>query len=113
MRMTNIYEHSTEIALEPARLFAELTDVESLTAHMPRSASLGEPVEGAWLRVEEPDCTLSWGSAQHHPGSLDVLPVGPGRSRLVVRVRADSDVTAQLLIAVEALRTRFEDAAAA
>lgn len=108
-----IYEHSTEIDIEPARLFARLNDVDALTTHMPRSAALAEPVSAAWVRVEEPDCTLSWGSDQHYPGSLDVLPTATGTSRLVVRVPAESDVTPQLVIAVEALRTRAEESRAA
>lgn len=108
-----IYEQTTEIAVEPERLFARLNDVEALTAYMPRSAAVAEPVTDAWLRVEEPDCSLSWGSAQHYPGSLDVLPTGTGNSQLVVRVHADADVTAQLLVAVEALRTRAEESQAA
>lgn len=108
----NIYEHSARVNVAPEELFAFLADVRVLTDIMPRSAALADGTSEAWLRVDEPGCTLTWGSDQHFPGSLDVLPTSdPDASTLVVRVYADRDVTAQLIVGTAAITARLQEAA--
>lgn len=110
----NIHETSTTVERPAPEVFRLLHDTDFLATHMPR-LSRGEVDAPVWVRVDEQDTTLSWGSSVHHPGTVDVLPHAddPARSTLVLRLQADDDLTALLPLTAAALKTVAEGRAAA
>lgn len=107
----NIHETTVTVQAPPAQLFRLLQDGDRLARHLPRRSTAGADA-ALWVRVDEPDTTLSWGSAAHHPGSLDVLPQDdPARSTLVLRLASDDDVAPLLPRTATALKSVAEDAA--
>ncbi|GAB3707001.1 hypothetical protein [Mariniluteicoccus flavus] len=101
----NIHECSTTVDLPPSALFRILNDEAFLSAHLPHA---GSP-DALWLRVEEPETTLSWGSSAHHPGSLDVLPAGNGHSELTLRLAGDDDLSGLTTVTAAAIKAVAEE----
>lgn len=102
----NIHEYTLTVDLPATELFRILNDEAFLSAHMPRT---GEGDATVWLRIDEPEATLSWGSPVHHLGSLDVLPAAdPSRTELTLRVGGDSDLTAAVADAAQNIKDLAE-----
>ncbi|AKT50668.1 SRPBCC family protein [Arsenicicoccus sp. oral taxon 190] len=105
------YESTTTIDVPAAELFAYLSDVDNLPTYFPRVTSAkrtegdkvtvtariehdGEQrdVEGeAWIKVEQADKTLTWGSQgpNNYTGQVDLDPIDDSSCSATVRISTD------------------------